>query len=392
MTHTAETLRVFLVGTEFFNPGGIQRMNRNLAQALGGESSGCPVTLEVFSYADAPSCCKAHPEIALRSSARNPLRLAASLAMRLVAAKPHIILFTHVALLKLVPLCRWLAPGASVAVLCHGVEVWEKAAAHLTKRLSGVDWVLSPSQFTLRRLLECHPVKKPRTLVIPHGLDRNWATGADSSIPLRAPRLLTVCRMTKDDARFGTKGIDLLLEAMVLARPRIPGLHLVIVGDGDDRARLESKRNQLHLHSCVDFAGALDEQALKEQYLQAKVFAMPSNMEGFGMVYLEAHAGGLPVIALNAAATPEVVQDGVTGILLKEHCPKLLADAIVTLFRDEDLLRSMSNAARQAAFARFSFEQFAARWRQWLLWAAPQQAYLLRHTSGFSQFWKRAHP
>ncbi len=387
MKNATQALKVFLVGTEFFKTGGIQRVNRNLADALSSHLGDCPVSLEVFSYADAPVACKSGPAYGMSASAGNRMSLAASLARRLIAAKPHIILFTHVALLKLMPLCRLLVPSAPVAVLCHGVEVWEKAAPSVTRHLSKVDWILAPSQFTLNKLLKLHGPTQARTQVIPHGLDRNWQIVTRAAGSSTAPRLLTVCRMSKDDSRFGTKGVDLLLEAMVKLRKTIPDIHLTIAGDGDDRPRMEDKSADLKLRSCVEFAGSLDEQALKAHYAQATVFVLPSDMEGFGMVFIEAMAYGLPIVALNAAATPEVVQDGVTGILIKESHAESLAAAIATLLGNRELRQSMSEASRRAVTARFGYEQFALQWSCWLKLAAAEQAYLVRHMPAFSQFW-----
>jgi phosphatidylinositol alpha-1,6-mannosyltransferase len=96
------------------------------------------------------------------------------------------------------------------------------------------------------------------------------------------------------DERY--KGHDQILDAWPVVRSRIPDARLVIVGDGDDAPRLRAKAASLGLAASVLFTGFVTEAQLAALYQKASVFAMPSREEGFGLVYLEAMARGVPCI------------------------------------------------------------------------------------------------
>ncbi len=385
-----EALRVFLVGSEFFRLGGIQHVNRTLIHALEAASANFPLELSVFSRKDAGTepACKTGT-FRFHGAKGNLPAFSGHLAGMTAILRPHIILFTHVRLLPLAWACKLLSPETRIAVLCHGIEVWEKANRGTGRSLALADWVLSPSQFTRKRLMECHRVPAERIQVIPHGLGKDWDFSSIApKTAFHAPRLLTVCRMSRDDSRYGTKGVDTLLEAMPTLREQFPGIRLAVVGDGDDRARLEAKRDELQLQSCVEFLGPLTDPQLRQEYARATLFVLPSDLEGFGIVFLEAMAYGLPVIARKAAASPELVQDGVTGALVVSPRASDLANVISRLLVDSDLRGRMSAAARLAVSENFLFEAFAGRWQQWLSRALPEQTYLVRHTPIFSRSWK----
>src|SRR5207244_1221142 len=106
--------------------------------------------------------------------------------------------------------------------------------------------------------------------------------------------------------------------------------------------------------------------ALARAYVEATVFALPvrtkvgrgAGGEGFGLVFLEAAAVGLPVVAGNGGAIPEVVRDGETGILVNSEAPDQVAGAIVRLLQDPALAQRMGEAAKRRALEEFSYDRF----------------------------------
>src|SRR5271156_3647814 len=152
-------MRIFLVGTEFFRSyGGIQYVNRLLVRALCEMGSRTPLELEAFSYMDGPEHFPAmvagDSPVRWHGAERHRGQLALRLTKRLAAAHPDLVLFTHVSLVPLEEVVRALAPGARVAVLAHGTEVWHPLEGRVARFLPRVDTFVSPSAFTAQKLAE----------------------------------------------------------------------------------------------------------------------------------------------------------------------------------------------------------------------------------------------
>jgi phosphatidyl-myo-inositol dimannoside synthase len=112
------------------------------------------------------------------------------------------------------------------------------------------------------------------------------------------------------------KGIDEVLEAIPELTEEIVDVVYLVVGDGSDRRRLEEKAKSLGLSKHVVFTGYVPESEKVDHYRLADTFVMPSRAEGFGIVFLEAMACGVPVVASKADASREAVRNGALGILV----------------------------------------------------------------------------
>jgi glycosyltransferase involved in cell wall biosynthesis len=126
---------------------------------------------------------------------------------------------------------------------------------------------------------------------------------------------------------------------------RVPAASLLVVGDGTDRERLERLAASLGLERQVRFLGAVDDATLKRVYASSDVFALPSVQEGFGLVYAEAMAHGLPCVIAAGTAAREVVHVDVTGLAVRPDSVEELAEAIAALLADHDQWCQMSRAA-----------------------------------------------
>src|SRR5206468_11814903 len=125
-----------------------------------------------------------------------------------------------------------------------------------------------------------------------------------------------------------------LLQAGRLLRARIPAARIRVVGRGPDWDALVRLHGDLGLGESTRLLGDVSREQLAEEYVNADVFCLPSVQEGFGIVFLEAMAAALPIVACRAAAVPEVVLDGVTGVLTPGRQPPALARALEQLIRD----------------------------------------------------------
>jgi glycosyltransferase involved in cell wall biosynthesis len=169
--------------------------------------------------------------------------------------------------------------------------------------------------------------------------------------------VLSVARM------YPRKRLDDLLRAAVLLRDRIPPVRVRIVGEGPEFARLHEMHRTLGLGETVTFLGDISRQALAVEYVRADCFCLPTVQEGFGIVFAEAMAAGLAVVACRAAAVPEIVEDRRTGLLVNPRSPEELAMALETLLMNDGLRADLGRAGA-ARVASFDLEPVARRFVQ----------------------------
>ena len=198
-----------------------------------------------------------------------------------------------------------------------------------------------------------------RVVVIEPGVD-------EPALPRTArcsdPLLVTVARLAD---RY--KGHDVVLEALALIRARVPGAEWVVVGDGPLRAELERRAARIGVRDAVRFTGRVSDVERDAWLDRARVFVMPSRLpaggaggEGFGIVYLEAGAHGLPVVAGAVAGALDAVIDGETGVLVAPEDPSAVADAVAGLLLDPARARRLGEAGARRA-GELSWPRMVAR-------------------------------
>ena len=151
------------------------------------------------------------------------------------------------------------------------------------------------------------------------------------------------------------KGLKYLLRAMAKITRQEPRARLLLAGDGPERRSLERLATRLGLVDRVEFTGEVAHDQVPQTLARMNVFAMPSTWEGFGVAALEAAAMGLPVVASNVHGIPDVVEDGVTGILVPPKDVAALSQAILRLLRDPEERRRMGRAGREMVATRYSW-------------------------------------
>jgi 1,2-diacylglycerol 3-alpha-glucosyltransferase len=160
---------------------------------------------------------------------------------------------------------------------------------------------------------------------------------ARTALPAQ-PRILFVSRLARD------KEIDVLIRAMGQG-PATEGVHLLLVGRGDDRPRLEALRQELGLEGHARFLGFVPEEDLPALYQAADLFAIASKCEVQSLPSLQAAATGLPVVAADAVALPELVEHGINGYLVPPDDPQAMAAAILRIVRHPDRAARMGQAS-----------------------------------------------
>jgi glycosyltransferase involved in cell wall biosynthesis len=174
----------------------------------------------------------------------------------------------------------------------------------------------------------------------------------------RPPQLIAVGRLHHD------KGFDILLEAFALLKDSHPEWRLIVLGEGEERARLEARRDALHLRERVSFPGLV-----KDPYhflTRAMIFVMPSRTEGFPLALCEALACGLPAVCSDCAGgVRDIIQDMVNGVLVPPNDSAALARALGRLMGDEDERRRLALRAPEIV-ERYSLEKIMGIWERLL--------------------------
>ena len=216
----------------------------------------------------------------------------------------------------------------------------------------------------LRRFLESSGHRRPGSVrVVPYGIDADrWGASEETRSRLRASLNLQEgeVAITISARLVPGKGHALLLDALAEALRRTPGLRLFIAGEGPLRPELERRAQGLP-PGAVQFMGFLDD--VRHLFQASDIVAtptLPQLGEGFGLAALEAMAAGVPVVATEVGALPEVIAHGQTGILVSPEDSSALASAIVQLASHPDQRRAMGREARRHAL-RFSIESMVER-------------------------------
>ncbi|MEP2650450.1 MAG: glycosyltransferase family 4 protein [Paraglaciecola sp.] len=239
----------------------------------------------------------------------------------------------------------------------HGEDVENAATSRafswiVRRALKGADLLICNSENSKRVLLAHWDVNPELTTVITPGVDTNTFKPAPKSLELRAkfgwnerPVLLTVSRLEL------RKGHATLIEALVDIKVKIPDVLYAIIGGGPQKPELEKLVSELSLEDNVMFMSELSDRQMIECYQQSDIFVLPNrdigrNIEGFGIVMIEAQACGVPVIGGNSGGTPETLIEGKTGYIVDCNTPKPLSNKVQFMLANPNELREMKLNAR----------------------------------------------
>jgi len=261
--------------------------------------------------------------------------------------------------------------GTPYVVLTHGAEVWlgrtPAVASSMRAAFHRAAAVTAVSHWTAEALKGLAPPGRPMPVLHP-GVDaQRFSPAADASKVREryglGDRTVTLCV----SRLVPRKGQDVLIAAMPLVRALVPDAVLLIVGDGPYAERLHTEAVGAPKGSVV-FAGEVDQEELPGHYAAGDVFAMPCRsrwggleVEGFGIVFLEAAATGKPAVAGRSGGADEAIVDEVTGVLVEGHEPKAVALAIGRLLRDPARMAKMGAAGRARIEEEFTWPKRTRR-------------------------------
>lgn len=259
--------------------------------------------------------------------------------------------------LLLVPLALLIAriSRAKLVIQMYGIDAWQPPARLHRIAVDAADLVLCISRYTRARVLNWTTIAPERVPILPVTVSEAYTPGDGSA--LRALWglegklvMLTVSRM---DASERYKGHDRVIAALAHLLARGLDVIYVVVGEGDDRARIESLAREKGVADRVHFKGAIGRRELIEACRMADLFVMPSTGEGFGIAFLEAMASGTPAVGLNVAGARDALADGELGTAVSEvDLPSALERLLAAPKPDPNVIA----AAVRARFGRQTFD------------------------------------
>lgn len=279
---------------------------------------------------------------------------------------------------------RWRT-GVPYACFAHGEEVnlsnaepkpsWHARRVYGSRELGllvgrvlrGARFVVANSRNTQAILTERWGLPRERVPLLHPGVDTYRFQPAPPDPEVRAalgwggrPVVLTVGRLQK------RKGHDVMIDALAGVRERVPEVLYAIVGEGEERRSLERRAEEGGLRDHVMFLSEVDDETLIQCYQQCDLFVLPNreidgDIEGFGMVLLEAQACAKPVLAGDSGGTAETMRIPETGRVVPCDGPDELVPRVVELLVDKGSRLRMGEAARRWVVERFDWEALARR-------------------------------
>lgn len=373
-------VKSLLISSTYFPPqtGGISRTMGTIASALGPNEVCCLTAVRSASTEK-----KELPDVAVYRRPRAFTKGKATQALGFGAAIAEIVLRERPRLVQLATayeghmglwLERWL--NLPFIIYAHGNEIFDVLSSPWPKpRFSIIKAgrVLANSRFTAElvekagadpaRIEVVHAacdVDRFRPLVANGELRRDLLGSSD-----RAPVILSVGGLME------RKGHDMVIAALPELVTRFPKLVYLIVGDGPCRSNLQKLAVKTGVGASVVFAGKVPDDRLPYAYSVCDVFVMPSrhrqefgDVEGLGLVYLEANACAKPVVGGRSGGVPDAVIDGVTGFLVDPSSPEDIASAIGRLLSSPELAARLGRQGRDRVLAEFTWRHFMDRIRR----------------------------
>jgi phosphatidylinositol alpha-1,6-mannosyltransferase len=283
----------------------------------------------------------------------------------LLRSRADRVLYDHVGLARM----QGMLPAALARpylLLIHSVEIWNNHRNDYHRTARNARLLIANSEYTARKARRHYP-DLPEIAVCWPGKDQveSGLSIRDATYEHLGPHaMLIVGRM---DAEQRHKGHDHLIEAMPLVLQQVPDAQLVIAGGGSDRDRLDSKARALGVSENIYFAGRVEEPQLQELYTRCALFVMPSDGDGFGLVFLEAMMNRLPCVGLEQGAAAEIFEQGKSGKLVDRDDLVGMANDLYSLLLDGARRTELGEAGYQRYQAAFTGQHHSVRLRSILM-------------------------
>lgn len=344
-----------LVTDAFGGKGGIAAFNRDLLGSIAAAPD-CAGVVAVPRVVSAPHPATPPNIRFVSAAAGGKLRFIRAALAEGLGGHYDLLVVGHINLAPLGALLGLFRRRPSL-LLIFGVDAWTPHKSSLVKASIGrFRSIVSISQVTTRRFAAWSGADASLVRLLPCCVDlRRFRPGPkplhlEERLGLKGRIVVMTLGRLASEERF--KGFDEIIEVLPALVKRIPNISYLICGEGSDRSRLESKVQVLGLESRVVFAGFVPEEQKADYYHLADAYVMPSRGEGFGIVFLEALACGLPVLGSVADGSREALLDGALGHLVDPDSPNDVALGVI-----KTLARGAGQSPSLEYFSQDAFSQ-----------------------------------
>ncbi|MES2827744.1 MAG: glycosyltransferase family 4 protein [Bacteroidota bacterium] len=332
---------LFLALTCFGDAGGVQRVGRILGFTLASICSLTPKsTFEMHVLYDSTTDQEYIPSQQLISYNGSKLKFLLKAVIK--GRQQDWVILSHIHLLPIALCIRLFNSRTRIALVAHGIEIWVGLSPWIKRFLRREVSIWAVSHFTKRTVVNTHNVSPQTVQVVNNCLDPFFKPPGIYAKPLNLLQryklssddlvMLTVCRMNRYEHK---KGYDIILELIPKLITQFPRLKYLIGGqiETQELHRIQRLISRLDIETYVKFLGFIPEMEMEQHYVLCDLFVLPSQKEGFGLVFIEAAACGCPVIAGNIDGSKDALLNGQLGAGVNPNDPNEVNDAIVNVLK-----------------------------------------------------------
>lgn len=348
-------MRVLVLTTDAYGGhGGIALYNRDVIDALASMSQVSEIVVLPRNMPLMPEAIPTKVRF-LKAVVGSKFRYIKT-ALSMLTGKFDLIICGHINILPLAVLLN-LKLRTVLVLMVYGIDVWQSPDRLAKYWLKAVNAIWSISEITTERMVSWASIQNSKFRQLPNAIHLDRYGMAEKNPDLLARYglenkkvLMTLARLQGAE-RY--KGVDEVIEVLPVLLKQEPTLHYLVVGDGNDRARLQAKAITLGVEKLVVFAGFIDEAEKADHFRLADVFVMPGRGEGFGFVFLEALACGVPAVGSQLDGSREALMHGELGELVDPTNLQSIQAGIVSALEKKKEI--------PAKLAYFSWPQFRQR-------------------------------
>lgn len=360
--------RVLFLNLKTFSlTGGIEKFNRAFLKALADHENEGIVVADAMSAYDSGTddrYFRAEHYTAFNGSViRFVYRVIKS------AKQYNTIVLAHINLGFIGLIIKKVAPKTQIVLITHGIEVSERLTASRRRTVKDADLILAVSRFTKETIQKIHNIAPEKIIIFPNTIDPYFAAPVLFNKPgyladrygilPQTPVIFTLTRLSHDEKY---KGYDKVMEIMPSLKERFPNVRYILSGkhDAEEKSRLEVLRQKNNLEKNLILTGFVKEEEIIDHFLLADAFIMPSRAEGFGIVFIEAMACGLSVIAGNKDGSVDALRNGELGSLVDPADEAEILETLQTILhkKSEDSNTEKKKALQQKVYQSFGFDMY----------------------------------
>ncbi len=235
----------------------------------------------------------------------------------------------------------------------HGYDIYERPPTDFAERAGAAAAIVTVSEANQRHIVSNLAVPPEHISVIPNGVDTDFFCPTLRPEPAseQAPVIVSVAR------HMPVKNLELLVEACAILRDRAIEFKCILIGDGPGRGRLEEEVRRFRLEHHIELKGEMVRDEVLQWWRRATVGVLCSHSEGMPISLIEAAACAVPAVATSVGGIPELVENGVTGLLVPPRDTAALADALSRIVTQPALRQELGQAARRRAVEKFSLSR-----------------------------------